>query len=150
MIGQILNASWTFLRNLFQSMMSGLADLFGYLFNGLISVLKAIFRPILIVVAIIFYFIYKLAELVSMIFQVLLSIGKLLYSFVMGLFKTLAGLTWTSSTPNHGSWSQPISEVFKALEPYQLDKIAYVLMFVIWVMTAIAAIKIISSRGGAE
>lgn len=117
------------------------------MFNGLVTVLKTIFSPILALVGILFYFVYKLAELVVMLLSVLLAIGKLLYSFVVGLFKTLAGLVWTPTQPNHGSWSDPIRQVFSALEPYQLDRIAYVLAFVVWITTAYAAIKILSSRG---
>lgn len=136
-----------FFQNLFTVVLSFFSDLFGQLFNGLIAVLKAIFRPILILVALIFYFVYKLAELFVTLLQVLLAIGKLLYSFVMGLFHTLAGFVWTPATPDHGSWSGPIREVFAALQPYQLDKIAYLLLFAIWIMTALGAIRILSSRG---
>jgi hypothetical protein len=148
MIGSILSWIGSFLSNLFSAALSFLANLFGMLFSGLITVLKAIFKPILILVALIFYFVYKLGELILTLFVVLLAIGKLLYSLVMGLFNTLAGLTWTPSTPSHGTWSVMIGEVFTALEPYQLDKIAYLLMFVIWISTAFAAIKILT-RGGA-
>lgn len=144
MIGQILGWIGNFFKNLFSSVLGFLADLFGFLFNGLIAVLKAIFKPILIVVALLFYFVSKLAVLIFTLLGVLLDIGKLLYSFVMGLFKTLAGLTWTPTTPDHGSWSSPIAEVFIALEPYQLDKIAYVLLFIIWITTAYSAIQILS------
>lgn len=149
MVGQIFNSITGFFQNLFAVVLSFLASLFGFLFNGLITVLKAIFKPILMLVAIVFYFIYKLAELFVTLFQVLLAIGKLLYSLVMGLFHTLAGFIWTPITPNHGSWSGAINEVFIALAPYQLDKIAYVLMFAIWIMTAVAAIRILSGRGDA-
>lgn len=144
MIANILNWFSGFFQNTFSVILKFLGDLFGYLFQGLINVLKAIFKPILILVAVIFYFIYKLGVLVITLFSVLLGIGKLLYSFVSGLFRTLAGLTWTPTTPQHGSWSQPIRNVFDALSLYQLDKIAYVLLFAIWIMTAVAAIRILA------
>lgn len=146
MIGDVLGWIADFFKRSFGVILDFLGDLFQKLFQGLINVLKAIFAPILIVVAILFYFIYKLGVLVITLFQVLLAIGKLLYSFVMGLFKTLAGLVWTPTQPNHGSWSQPIGEVFAGLELYQMDKVAYVLLFVIWIMTAYGAISILSRR----
>lgn len=148
MIGQFLGWIGSFFQNLTSTVLGFLSNLFGELFNGLIAVLKAIFKPILILVAIIFYFVYKLGELIYTLFMVLLAVGKLLYSFVMGLFKTLAGLVWTPSTPQHGSWSSSIGEVFAALEPYQLDKIAYVMMFAIWITTAYVAIQTLSRWGG--
>jgi len=149
MISRVLGWIGDFFQNLFTVLFRFLGNLFQNLFDSLIAVLKFIFRPILILVAIIFYFIYKLSVLFVLIFQVLLAVGKLLYSFVIGLFRTLAGIVWTPTTPQHGSWSGPIREVFLALEPYQLDKIAYVLMFAIWIMTAVGAIRILSSRGEA-
>lgn len=150
MVAQILNWIGNFFKNLFGSTLTFFSNLFGFLFNGLVSVLKMIFKPILIVVAILFYFLYKLAELLITLLSVLLSIFKLLYSFIVGLFKTIGSLVWSSAPPNHGSWSGPIREVFVALEPYQLDKVAYVISFIIWVMTAVAAIRILSARGAAE
>ena len=148
MVGRIFGAVYTFFKNLLASGLDFLAGLLGGLFNGLITVLKTIFAPILAIVALIAYFVYKLGELVVTLLAVLLAVGKLIYSFVMGLFRTLAGLSWTPTTPSHGSWSAPIGEVFDALEIFQLDKIAYVLMFAIWVLTALGAIRILSSRGG--
>lgn len=150
MVARFLSSVYGFFQNLFSVVLSFLSTLFTGLFNGLIAVLKALFKPVLILVALIFYFVFKVGELVVTLVTVLLAIGKLLYSFVMGLFRTLAGLIWTPTTPNHGSWSRPIGEVFAALEPYQLNKIAYVLMFVIWVMTAIGAIRLLSARGGGD
>lgn len=148
MVGRILGAVYTFFKNLLTAALDFIGDLLGHLFNALIAVLKAIFQPILILIALIAYFIFKLGELVVTLLSVLLSIGKLIYSFVMGLFKTLGGLSWTPTTPSHGSWSAPIGEVFEALALFQLDKIAYLMLFVIWVTTAIGAIRILSARGG--
>lgn len=150
MVAQILRAVWEFTQNLYTVVLSFLRDLFGYLFNGLIAVLKAIFNPILILVALVFYFVYKLGILLVTLIKVLLAIGKLIYSFVMGIFKTLAGFVWMPFTPSHGSWSAPIGEVFAALEPYQLNKIAYLLLFAIWMLTGYGAIKILSARGGGD
>lgn len=150
MVARILNWIGSFFQNLFNQVLSFLSTLFGHLFNGLVTVLKFLFRPVFIVIAMLFYFIYKLGELVVTLFLVLLAIGKLLYSFVMGLFRTLAGFNWSPSTQDHGKWSGAIGEVFTALEPYQLNKVAYVMLFLIWVTTAWTAIKILSARGGGD
>lgn len=146
MVANLLGAVWGFFQNLFSVVLSFISNLFVHLFNGLITVLKLLFKPFLVIVALIFYFIYKLGELIATLFVVLLAVGKLLFSFVMGLYNTLAGLVWTSTTPSHGAWSTNINSVFSALESYQLDKVAYVMAFIIWVTTALAVIKILSSK----
>ncbi|WP_298737667.1 hypothetical protein [uncultured Chitinophaga sp.] len=149
MVAKILNWVGSFFQNLLNVTLHFLGDMFGSLINGLVTVLKFLFTPILALLGIIFYFIYKLGVLIVTLIKVLVAIGKLLYAFVMGLFKTLAGLVWIQSAPpDHGSWSNAITQVFIALEPYQLDKIAYVLSFAIWIMTAYGVIRILSSSGG--
>lgn len=150
MISRVLGWLKDFFSNLFSAILDFFSNLFGTLFQGLINFLKALFSPVLILIALIFYVIGKLGELVFLLFKVLLAIGRLLYQFVIGFFNTLQGLVWQPSTPSHGSWSPMISEVFTALAPYQLDKIAYVIMFAIWIMTAYGAIKILSRSGGGE
>lgn len=147
MIAAVLNWIGGFFTNLFSILLTFFKNLFSHLFNGLISVIKLIFKPILILVAIIFYFIYQLGVLVIKLVQVLVGIGKLIYSFVMGIIKTITGLVWTPTSPDHGNWTGAISNVFAGLEHYQLDKLAYVLLFAIWIMTAVAALKVLSGRG---
>lgn len=130
--------------------LDGIGRLYGWLLDGLVSILKAIFTPILILISIIFYFVYKIGDIFVMIFQVLLGIGKLLYSLIQGLVVTFAGFSWTPTTPDHGSWSHPINQAFSVLEDfYQLDTVAYVVLFLIWIMTAYTAIRMITGRGGA-
>lgn len=148
MVAKFLNWIGDFFSNLFGSLLGFLSDIFGWLLKGIIEFLKFLFKPILILVAIVFYLIYKLGVLVVLLIKVLLAIGKLLYSFVIGLFKTLAGLVWVPTNPDHGAWSDPIRQTFVGLAPYQLDKIAYVLLFVIWIMTAFGAIRILTGGGG--
>jgi len=147
MISNVLSWIGDFFQNLLSVVLGFISRVFGGLFQGIINVLKLIFKPIFILLGIILYVIYKIGELVVSLVLVLVAIGKLLYSFVIGIFNTLGSLTWSESPQNHGSWSGAIGEVFAALAPYQLDKIAYVISFFIWVLTALAVIKILSARG---
>ena len=149
LLQRIFSQIYDFGTNLVQAVLRWLGNALGWLLDKIISFLKTLFKPFLIVIAILFYFLYKVGELVITLFAVILGIGKLLYSLIQGLIVTLAGFTWTPSSPDHGSWSFIIGEVFDALDCYQLDTIAYVIMFVIWITTAYTAIRIISSRGGA-
>lgn len=147
MVGQVLRSIWGFFENLTSVVLGAISDLFGWLLDGLVTVLTNIFKPIFMLIAIIFYLLFKIAELFILLFQVLLAIGKLLYSLVQGLIVTIAGLKWTPTTPDHGAWTHPISNAIKGLELYQLDKIAYILLFAIWIMTVIGALRIITGRG---
>lgn len=147
MIADFLGWVQAFFGNLLAVSLDYLGELLGWLFDGLIQLLKALFSPILIVIALIFYFLYKLAELVVMLFMVLLGIGKLLYAFIQGIIATFAGFVWTPTTPDHGSWSYAFGQAFASLSDYQMDKVAYVLMFGIWIFTAFAAIRLLSGGG---
>lgn len=151
MVANFLNWIASFFTNAFGAFANVLSTLFGGLFQGLINVLKFIFKPIFILISIIFYVIYKLGELIVTLVLVIVAIGKILFSFIIGLFNTISSLNWTNTnTSAHGSWSAPIRNVFDALSVLQLDKVAYVISFAIWILTAMAAIKILSGRGGAD
>lgn len=146
MVAGILDWIGGFFKSLFAVVLDFLGRLLTGLIQGIITVLKTLFRPVLILVAIIFYFVYKVAELFLALLSVMLAIARLLYSFVQGLIVTIAGFSWTPTTPDHGSWSSAIGEVFDGLAYYQLDKLAYVLLFAIWIMTGVGAIRILTAR----
>ncbi|WP_052410478.1 hypothetical protein [Paenibacillus durus] len=151
MIGQILRAGWTFLERMFKRMFEFFSTLFGHLFQTLFHFLKILLRPLFIVVALLLYLVYKIAELAITLISVFLALGKLLLAFIKGIFVTLTGFTYTPSTPSNGQWTSIFNNVVGSLGPYQLDKIAYILLFCIWITTAFAAIRIIGSiRNGGE
>lgn len=148
MLSRIFNPIYDFFKNLLAAGIRYLTQAFTWLLEKLFAFLKVLLMPFLIVIAIIFYFVFKLGQLVVTLITVLLAIGKLFYSLVQGLIKTLAGFTFTTTNaPDHGSWSSAMSQAFDGLASYQLDKLAYVLLFMVWIMTAYAAIKVLSSRG---
>lgn len=151
MISKLLEWISTFFQRITSATFGFLGKLFGYLFQKLFDLLKLLFKPILIVVAILFYFLYKLAELGIAILSVFLAIGKLFFAFVKGIFLTLAGFTFSGAPRADGSWSSVFSNVVTGLESYQLDIVAYILLFLIWFSSGFAAIRILSSmRGGEE
>lgn len=149
MIGQFLSATWTFFERLFKSAFGFIANLFGFLFQKLFDFLKMLLKPVFILIAILFYFIWKIGELAILLLQVLLAIAKLFFSLVKGIFVTLAGFSYTPTTPQNGQWTSVFQNVMSGLDSYQLDVVAYILLFLIWFGTAFAAIRILSSmRGG--
>lgn len=148
MLTKIFGPVFEFAKNLIAGLIRYLTQAFTWLLEKLFAFLKILLMPFLILIALVFYFVFKVGELLVTLLKVLLGIGKVFYSLVQGLFKTLAGFTFTTTTPpDHGSWSGAMAQAFDGLGAYQLDKLAYVLLFITWIMTAYAAIKILSSRG---
>jgi hypothetical protein len=148
MISQFLGWIGDFFTRIFNSLFGFLSKLFGYLFQKLFDLLKLIFQPIFILIAILFYFLYKVAELVITLLALLLGIGKLFFALVKGIFLTLAGFSFTSSTPSNGQWTSIFTNVVDGLQSYQFSTVSYILIFLIWFSTGFAAIRIISSMNG--
>jgi hypothetical protein len=147
MIGSFLSYISGFFQNLISVVLRFLGDLFGYLFQNLFDLIKLIFNPIFIVIAIIFYFIAKLATLIFLLLKIILGIGKVFVSLVTGIVTTLSGFTYTNATRDDGTWTNLFSHVSDGFSYFQLDNVAYVLMFLVWFGTAFAAVRIISSMG---
>jgi hypothetical protein len=147
MIGNFLSYISGFFQNLISVVLGFLGDFFSYLFQKLMDLLKLLFTPIFIVIAMIFYFIGKLATLVFLLLKIILGIGKVFVSLVTGIVTTLAGFTYTNATRNDGTWTGLFSHISDGFNYFQLDNVAYVLMFLVWFGTAFAAVRIISSMG---
>lgn len=145
MIGQFLGWLGSFFSKMFKAGLKFIGDLFGNLFQKLFDLLKWIFNPVFILIAIIFYFLYKIAELLITLFLVFVGIGKVFFALVKGIFKTLAGFTFTPTTRNDGQWTSIFQNVVSGLDSYQLDVLAYVLLFLVWFVTGFAAIRILRS-----
>lgn len=151
MLSRIFSQVYDFGMNMLSAALSWISNFFMMLFTGLFDLLKIIFQPIFIVISMIFYFIFKLSHLIFMLLVALLEIGKLFYALVKGLLNTITGFVFTPSTPDHGSWTPIFQNVFDGLNYYQLDKVAYILMFLVWIITAVVAIRTISApKGGGE
>lgn len=123
-----------------------LGDLFGWLLRGIL----AIFQPLIDLIAAIFYFLYKIGVVLVMIIELVFNIGRLLIGLLAGLFATLTGLNYTGKPANIPAAYQ---DVFNRLQPIydtlQLDIIATLMQWVLWIMTAFIAVKIIGNmRGG--
>jgi hypothetical protein len=148
MIGQFLGWIGGFFKNLATVIFGWISNLLGYLFQKLFDLLKLLFDPILIVIAMLFYFIQKLGTIVVLLFQSIMGIGKLFISLVKGIITTIAGFTFTPAVRSDGKWTNIFSHISEGLGFFQLDNVAYILMFVIWFGTAFAAIRILTSAGG--
>lgn len=117
------------------------------LFQFLIDVLISFFQLIYDLIAGLLYLIYKIGVLAVRFFQVILETGKLLWSFVKGLVRTMGQLVYNpiGASPNN-AYSKDIGYVMaQANSALQLNSVAYILLFLIWIATAIAVINMISS-----
>lgn len=117
------------------------------LFQFLIDILVAFFKVIYDLIAGLLYLLYKIGVLAVKLFQLFLETAQLLWSFVVGLIRTMGQLVFSpiGSSPNN-AYSGMIGNVMtQANTVFQLNSVAYILLFVIWVSTAVSAIKLLSS-----
>lgn len=130
----------------FDWLFSLLATLFSRLMDGLWWLLQPIFD----ICTIVFQFIYWIGVIIVKIILLVFGIGKLLIGLIAGLFSTLFGLGFTGRVTNLPT---SYSDVYTHIRPYlatlQLDKVAYIMQFSIWLFTAFMALRIIGNmRGG--
>lgn len=138
-------------------MFSAIADGFRFLFAYLntfglwiLQGLTKLIQPILDFLGGIFYFIYNLGVLLVKVTMIVVGLAKLLIGIVTGLFKTFLGLSFTGRA---SVLPDSYQSVFDHLKPLlgvlQLDKVAYLFIFGIWIYTGWAAMRIIGNmRGG--
>lgn len=119
-----------------------------FVLNGLTKLLQPIFDLIYIVLE----FIYYLGVIIVKIVLLVFTIGKLLVGLIAGLFSTIIGFSYTgsgASTALPSSYLKVIDHIRPALAILQVDKIAYLLQFTLWLFTAFMAIRIAGNmRGG--
>ena len=143
--GKLFDALWMVISWLGRQ----IAKLFQSLFDLLISFFTFFFD----LIAGLLYLLFKIGVLAVKLFQVILAAAQMLWSFVVGLIRTMGQLVFNpiGKSPNN-AYSGMIGDVMtQANVALQLTPIAYILLFVIWISAAISAIKLISSiRVGGE
>lgn len=120
-----------------------IANMFQFLIDLLISFFTFFFD----LISALLYLLFKIGVLAVKLFQVLLAAGQMIWSFVVGLIKTMGQLVFSpiGQSPNNAYSGMLGSVMTQANSALQLTSIAYILLFVIWLFTAISAIKIIAS-----
>lgn len=115
-------------------------------FQKLIDVLIAFFRAIYMLIDGLLYFLYMIGVVAVKLFLIFFELGKLIISLFVGFGKTLASLVYVSSSSGGHGYSTMIGKLMtSATNNMQLNVIAYVLLFVIWFVWVISAMKLISS-----
>lgn len=139
-------------------MFKAIADGFGYLFGLLwqlgtfiLNGIWMLLQPVFEFIAAIGYFIYKLGAVLYKVLELVLSLAKLMIGLSAGLFKTLAGLSYSGSaaSPFPASYNEAIANIQPVFATLQFNKIAYLLTFGIWLATIIIALRLIGGMRGA-
>lgn len=91
------------------------------------------------------YLIYMIGVLAVKLFQVLFELAKLLWAFVQGLGRTIGSLFYTELPSSGHGYSAMMGRVVESLGVLQLDVVAYILLFLIWIATAFGVITIIGT-----
>jgi|HigsolmetaAR203D_1030402.scaffolds.fasta_scaffold02548_14 hypothetical protein len=147
MIREWASGLYSFLANAFGTLFSYLGDLFGRFFDSLMLLLLRIFMPIWQLIAAIFYFLYKLGMLILSVIEVLY---RLVYFFVYvmkGLFVTLIGLSYNGQKAVlPARYQEVFDNIQPALQIVQMDKVAVLCLWGVWIFVGIALIKVVGAR----
>lgn len=115
------------------------------LFQGLVDILVAFFTAIYEVIEGFLYLLYMIGVLAVKVFLVLFEALKVLWALVVGFGRSLGSLVYTPKSGAGHGYSAMIGDLFEYASIFQLNSFAVILSFGIWFMTAVGAIKLISS-----
>lgn len=93
-----------------------------------------------------FYFLWSIGVLAIKLFLLFFEIGKFVVSLFIGFGKTLASIFYTQRSSSGHGYSEMIGNIFSMANNYlQLNVIAVILLFVIWFVFVISAMRIIET-----
>lgn len=144
-IGDFMYRVFRRLFSLIEECFIWLGELLARLIQSLIDVLVSFFNVIYDLIRALLHLVYMIGVLAVKLFEVLWTLGKLLWSFVQGLGRTVSSLFYTPRASSGHGYSEIMGKVASNLHYLQLDVVAYILLFIIWVMTALGVIQIIST-----
>lgn len=144
-IADMFKAAFESLFDFLKTLFKWIGDLLAGLFQILIDVLVSFFEVIYDLLRGLLYLLYMIGVLAVKLFQVIFELASLLWAFVVGFVKTLGSLFYVQKSSSGHGYSQMMGEVASNLNVLQLDTVAYILLFLIWVMTALGVIAVIGS-----
>lgn len=151
-LGKMLVAIFTFFGDIFGKLFSliwevvkWIGNLLKMLFQSLIDLLIVFFTAIFDVIKGLLYLLYMIGVLAVKLFQVIFEAAKILWSLIQGFARTLASLSYSPRGSGGNGYSEMIGKLMTNLNVMQLDVVAYILLFMLWFITAISAMKLISS-----
>jgi phage-related protein len=144
-LGGIITDAFGKLFDVIWSVIKWIGGLIKKLFQGLIDLLVGFFKVIYALIDGLLYFLYKIGVLAVKLFLLFFELAKMIVSLFVGFAKTLSSLVYVPRGGAGHGYSEMLGKIFTALKPLNLDPIAYILMFVLWMFTAVGAIKLLSS-----
>lgn len=152
----ILLSLGNFLADAFQSLFNMLYQLFAWLgqllarlFQALIDVLVSFFMVIYELIKGLLYLLYMIGVCAAKLFLILWEVARLIWAFIVGLTTTFQSIFFTQGAASGHGYSAMMGKVASGLGVLQLDVVAYILLFGIWLFGAFGVIKIIGSLRGA-
>lgn len=151
-IGDAFGKLFSFLGSLFSGLfgviwdgLKWIGDLLAKLFQGLVDIIIGFFKVIYALIDGLLYLLYMIGVVAVKLFLVIFEAAKVLWSLIVGFGRTLASLSYSPKSSGGNGYSDMIGKLFSNLKVLQIDSIAYILLFILWFVTAISAIKLISS-----
>lgn len=141
----ILGDAFGKLFDVIWSVIKWIGRLLKKLFQGFIDLIVGFFEVIYALIDGLLYFLYKIGVLAVKLFLLFFELAKMIVSLFVGFAKTLASLVYMPRGGSGNGYSEMLGKIFAALKPLNIDPIAYILMFILWMFTVVAAIKLLSS-----
>ena len=147
-IGGLISDAVQTLMDFLYNFAKWLGNLLSKLVQALIDVLTSFFMVIYDLIRGVLYLLYKIGVLGAKLFMIIWDVATLLWSFVVGLTKTFQSVFFAPGVSAGHGYSSVMSEVASSLSMLQLDVIAYILLFAVWLFGAFGLIKIFSTLRG--
>lgn len=155
-IVSVLLSLWGFIYNAFTQLFTMLYQLFQWLgqllqrlIQSLIDVLVSFFMVIYDLIQAFLYLLYMIGVLAAKFFQVLFSLATMLWAFIKGITQTIASFSYDALPASRHGYSEMMGKVVSSMNTLQLDVVAQILLFLIWIATAFAVLQIISTMKNA-
>ncbi|GAE32870.1 hypothetical protein [Halalkalibacter hemicellulosilyticus] len=150
-VGQQIGSFFMWLGGLIWDAVTWVGELLFSLFTELFQLLMVFFEFIYALVDALLYFLWQIGLVVAKVFIIFFELLMLIWSFAVGFGRTLASLTYSPSSGSGHAFSEMLGNIFTALQPLQLNVVAVILMFGVWIFTAMQVIRILSGlRVGGE
>ncbi len=139
---------WAWVSKLVNNAVTAIGQLLQGVVNGIGNFLQQLLQPVFAIINAFFYFVQQLFTLVGLLFELLAGVFHVLFAFAGGLLATLTGISYNNSAPTlPGDVSGVFAHFQTVFGLLQLDNIAYVLHFAIWVFTAYIVVKMLGNFG---
>lgn len=148
-IGDFLSHAVQWLYNMLYDLFAWLGDLLSRLIQSLINVLVSFFMVIYDLIKGLLYLLYMIGVCAAKLFVILWEVAKLIWAFIVGLTKTFDSVFFAPGAGSGHGYSAMMGKAASGLGFLQLDVVAYILLFAIWLFGAFGVVRIFGSLRGA-